>query len=290
MFSYKEARSYVKSNLNGKRGKIFGYFILYSIFRSLISAIISFNVEGYLALFMLAAVGGVLTPMQVGFYRIMRNILENKEPKFEMLFNDYKYFVKLFVIGFVFSLLINIGYKLLYIPGVLISIIYIGVLYFFVYNSELSLGEFASKIKDKIGSYFGNAIMLEISYAWILLLVAFIYTILVAIFGLIFSVKAVSTLLLLDYSSIDAVISSLMTSNLVTLLIGAIPLLIISLIFVVVAVILTIIILPRILLAEAKFYSVFSKEEKKSKTNYCPNCGAKINGKFCQSCGEHIKE
>lgn len=288
MFSYKEARKYTKEHIAGKTGKILGYLILFYILRGLITGTINQIDSGTFGILLSAAAIGVITPIQVGFYRIITNIMNGKEVSAGMLFDDYKHFLNLFVIGFVFNLVITFGYKV-YIVGILLDYIYVGVLYYFIYNSDLSLGEFFGKLFDKIKSYFSECIILELSYYWPFLVAAILYAIVAVIFFAIFAVGNINKL-----QEIVNMIETTSTTNL-SIITSLIPLLVLTIVFIIVIFIMFIMIVPRCLFAEAKFYSVFgnennSKEEKKSENNFCPNCGSKIEGKFCTNCGTKIKE
>ena len=291
MFSHQEARQYVKKNISGKKATILGYFILYTIFQSVVSSLVSNKFDGTLAFFISAVVAGAITPVKVGFYRIMRNILEAKAVKFEMLFSDYKNFFNLFVIGAVCNVIINFGYKLFYIPGFFFSVIYTGILYFYVYNSDLTLEKFAAKVSKKIGAYWVNAVILELSYIWLFILISIAYVILTIIFGFIFGTGVLNSILSSFEISGGGVNFAFNVSEILNALNGMVPFVIISIVFAVIFIILIFWIYPRLLLAEAKFFSAFGNDkENDSKTKYCPECGNKIEGKFCTNCGTSKKE
>lgn len=282
MFSCKEARKYVKENISGKHGTILGYAVLYMIFRGLINGFLS-SFDGILGFIVPIVAAGVVTPIQVGLFRIMTNIMNGKPASFSMLFEDYKYFVNLFIIGLLFNLVIQAGYKI-YIVGIFLDYIYVGVLYFFIYNSNLELSEFFNKLFEKVKDYFGECVLLELSYVWPFVVATIAFTV-------IFAIAAVITLVggFDQFSQISTI------EDLLPILASAIPLLLIALVYLIVMLVLVIILTPRLLLAEAKFYSVFAnqkvtKNDEKSKANFCSNCGAKVEGKFCNKCGAKIKE
>ena len=280
MFSSKEARKYTKENIGGKAGTILGYAILYYIFKGLISGALS-SFDGVLGFLTPIVVSALLTPIHVGLFRIMTSILKNKKPSFSMLFEDYKYFVNLFVIGLAFNAAIQFGYKI-YVLGVIVEYIYIGALYFFIYNSNLSIGEYFSKFFEKLKDYFGEGIILELSYCWPIALTALIYGII-----------SVMAIVLTTVYNFDSLLNISSAEDLLTILSAFIPLVIVTILFVIAMITLTIIIVPRLLFAEAKFYSAFeteNNEKKEKKNSFCPNCGSKVNGNFCESCGTKIKE
>ena len=279
MFSYKEAREYTKKNITGKSGKIFGYFLLYCIFKTIIISLLD-SIDGIPGVLVSTVLAAIVTPIHVGLFRIIINIMNNKQVSVGMLFDDYKYFAKLFVIGLAFNLIINLGYKV-YIVGLIFDYIYIGVLYYFIYNSNLSLSEFFNKIFDKIKTYFSEAVILELSYQWPLFVAPAIYILVMTLFSIIFA-----------FSNLEEILSILETGDLLALGSIIIPILIITIIFVIILIILAVSILPRLLLAEAKFYSAFGLEEKKemlkSDKKFCSNCGSKVEGEFCSNCGTKI--
>ena len=278
MFSCKEARKFVKENISGKRGTIIGYAILYYIVKGLISGVLN-DLDGVLGYLLPVLISAVLTPVHVGLFRIITNVLNGKKASFSMLFEDYKHFVNLFIIGLVFNFIIQVGYKV-YIVGFIFQCIYIGVLYFFVYNSELSLGEFFNKVFEKIKEYFFEAILLELSYIWPFILLAFVY-----------GIAAIIIIIAVLSLNIDRVTNFTSIEDVLPILSSAIPLVIITIIFVILAITLIIIIIPKLLLAEAKFYSVFeTNNDKKSESKFCPNCKTEVKGKFCTNCGTKIKE
>ena len=287
MFNCSETRKYVKENISGKTGTIFGYAVLVYIFKGLISGFLS-SFDGVLGYFLPVIIAAVTTPIQVGLFRIVTNILKGQKVSFGMLFDDYKYFVNLFVIGLVCNLVIQLGYKL-YIVGLLLDCIYVGILYFFIYNSNLSLGDFFSKAFDKVKEYFPACVLLELSYSWPIFLATFIY-IAVAVIVVIATAAA----------NIDRITSISTVEDLMPFLTAIIPLVVISIVFFIVLLVLTIILVPRILFAEAKFYSAFGDgvvkpnqpnkqpNQQNQQGGFCPNCGSKVNGNFCTNCGNKL--
>lgn len=277
MFSYKEARKYTKEHINGKSSTIFGYAILCIIFKSLITGFLG-NFDGILGILAPAVAAAVVTPIQVGLFRIVTNIMNNKQISISMLFDDYKYFGNLFVIGFLGNLIISVGYKF-YILGLLLDFIYIGILYLFLYNPNLSLGDFFNKAFEKIKSYFSECIILELSYYWPILLASVIYAVISTIIIIAFAV-----------TNINEIVNISKIEDLIVLLSAFVPIVILTIIFIIILIIMIVRIIPRVLLAEAKFYSVFANKEVKAKSNFCPKCGSKVEGDFCTNCGNKIKE
>ena len=284
MFSCKETRKYVKENIRGKAGTIFGYAVLFFIFRGLINGFLS-QFDGLFGFLFPVLAAAATTPIQVGLFRIVTNILNGKKPSFGMLFEDYKYFVNLFVIGLVCNLVIQAGYRI-YIVGVLLDYIYIGILYFFIYNSNLSLGDFFNKAFEKVKDYFSECVILELSYAWPMILTVIVYVILFVTMA----IAAAAT-------NIDKFTNLENVESLIPILTSFIPLVILTIVFFIVLIVLVVIIAPRQLLAEAKFYSVFAttisepkKQNQPSQTtgSFCPNCGSKVDGQFCSNCGNKI--
>ncbi len=291
MFNCSETRKYVKANISGKAGTIFGYAILFYIFRGLISGFLS-SFDGVLGYFLPVIAAAVTTPIQVGLYRIVTNILKGQKVSFGMLFDDYKYFGNLFVIGLVFNLIIQLAYRT-YVVGLLLDCIYVGTLYFFIYNSNLSLGDFFSKAFDKIKEYFPACVLLELSYSWPIFLATFIYIVVAVI--IVFATAA---------ANIDRITSISAVEDLIPFLTAIIPLVVISIVFFIILIILVIIIVPRMLFAEAKFYSAFGDsvvqpsqpnqqnqqqvQQPTQQGGFCPNCGNKVNGNFCSNCGNKI--
>ena len=289
MFDYSEARKYTKENIGGKKGKIVGYAILYAIFNGILSSILgSFNgLFGFMAPVIIAA---VLTPLNVGFFRMMTNFVNNKEVKFSMFFDDYKYFVNLFVIGLACNFVIALGNKIFI--GWLLSLIYAGILYFFIYNSNLSIGDLFSKSLKRVKDYLGGIIILALSYVWPIIVATVVYLIIAVIIITITAAFGIKTLIAL--TSVE---------DLLPLLSATIPFALITIIFSIIIIILAFIIIPKYLFAEARFFSAFNeskeevKEAKVEKTgnaengaNFCSNCGSKVTGKFCTNCGSKIKE
>jgi len=282
MFDYKEARKYTKENINGKASTIFGYAILYIIFKSIISGFLGSH-NGFFGVLAPAIVAAATTPIQVGLFRIIINILNNKSVNVRMLFDDYKYILNLFVIGFICNFIITFAYKIYaigFLLGFLLDSIYVGILYFFVYNSDISLGKFFNKILEKIKLYFPGCVILRLSYEWPLFLVTFIYTILTVIILAILAINNIS-----DFMNI----SVLSADTLLSLITSFVPILVISIIYSVIIIIMIVRIIPRVLFAEAKFYSNFINDVK-TKENFCSNCGEKVKGNFCEKCGTKIKE
>ena len=279
MFNYKEARKFVKENISGKAASIFGYAILYFIVKGLIAGLIG-SFDGALGYFLPAVVAAFVTPIQVGLFRIVTKIMNSERASFGMLFEDYKYFINLFVIGLVFNLIIGLGYEFP-IVGVLLDYIYVGVLYFFIYNSDLSIGDFFKNVFGKIKDYFSECIILELSYIWPFILTVFLYLL---SSGVLLIVGVVSGLgKIAEISNIDDVWP---------LFSSFIPLIVVSGVFLIIMLVLAIRILPRLLLAEAKFYSVYGSDKEvkvENKSKFCSNCGSKVEGKFCTNCGNKIE-
>ncbi len=280
MFKYRDARKYAKENITGKKGRIFGYYILYLIFQGLITGIIENTFNGFIGLIIGAVISGVVTPIHVGLFRIVTNIMNNKEVKFSMLFEDYKYFVNLFVIGLVCNLAISIGYHILYIPGLLLSFIYVGILYLFIYNSDLSLNDFYNKAVEKVKLYYQECISLEFSYLWPIYLIVIVYTLIILFLTIFYAI-----------GNISQIINSIQEFNFVSLLTGFIPFIIVTIVFIIALFVVAIMIIPNLLLAEAKFYSAFASDKSEEKAQkFCSNCGTKMEGKFCTNCGTKNKE
>lgn len=274
MMSNAEIRKFVKENIKGNFWKILGFNFLVSLLTSMISNVLTFENE-FINLVFAVIAAGVTTPITVGFYRILIDILEKKDAKIDTLFEYFKDFLNLFILGFIGNLAISIGSMFFVIPGVILQIIYTGILYLYLLNPKMKLQDLARDGFQKMGANIWRAFTLTLSYTWPIIIMVFVFCIM--LFSIFFSNLAAYT------SGMD--FSTLLVSNTYSL--------IFSIVLVIILLIVSLYIGPRLSLAQAVFYSQIMGNSKNAvnkpmKAEFCPNCGSKVSGNFCTNCGNKL--
>ena len=301
MLQNSEIRSFVKEKIKGNAARIFGVSLLSSllmlIITQLLGMVFAFVNSELLEWILSAAITGCSAPLTVGLYKYVINITTGQEAHAGMLFDYYKYFGKIFVVGLVGTLAFSIGFMLLIIPGLIIYIIYMGMLYMIAMNPTLSLGELYNKVITALKGYKSQGIFLTLSYAWQYLVAGVVYIVL--------------AIITLGTTVIEAISNNLTDAEALTSILGStIAFVGISLLFGIICIVLSVYLTPRLMMAQTKFYLLLlnpktekskeitaTTEEKKeeltteedaSTSKFCPNCGNPVVGNFCTNCGNKM--
>ena len=259
MMSNAEIRRFVQEKIRGNYWKILGFSFLVGLIKSIVSSILSFD-NVIVDLILTILITAAATPLTVGFYRILVDILENKPTKTNTLFAYFNNFLNLFVLGLVANLIMQIGNiidlfnttdlgivnnilsivsLIALIFGIVVEIVYIGILYLYVINPNMDIKSLVNTGREKMKGHTVNAFTLVLSYLWPILLMIAIGVALVAIF-------AASFILSIDFYDATSLENFLEMSP---------GMLIFLLIYIVIIAIAAFFIAPRVSLAQAVFYS-----------------------------------
>lgn len=259
MMSNTEIRRFVHEKIRGNYWKILGFSFLVGLIKSIVSSILSFD-NVIVDLILTILITAAATPLTVGFYRILVDILENKPTKTNTLFTYFNNFFNLFALGLVANLIIKIGdiinlfntadlgivsnilaiiSLIAIIFGIVVEIIYTGILYLYVINPNMNIKSLVNTGREKMKGHTFNAFALLLSYLWPILLMIVIGIALVAIF---------TTSFILSIDIYDASI----LENFLEVSPGMI---IFFAIYIVILAIIAFFIAPRLSFAQAVFYS-----------------------------------
>ena len=122
MQSNQEIRLYVSKNISGKRGIIFLALFIISFITGIFTNLIDANNQ-WLQLLINLLVNGLATPLIVGLYKLLIDLINNKKVNIGQIFDYYQYIYPLFFVGILANLAISVG-SILIIPGIILNIIY----------------------------------------------------------------------------------------------------------------------------------------------------------------------
>ena len=97
MQSNQEIRLYVNKNITGKRGTIFLALFIISAITGVFTSFIDTNNQG-LQLLINLLVNGLVTPLTVGFYKLLIDLVNNKKVNISQIFDYYQYIYPLFFV------------------------------------------------------------------------------------------------------------------------------------------------------------------------------------------------
>ncbi len=282
-----EIKKFVGEKVKGNGARIVGMTILYSLILGVISSVVGLltgllvDSNDTLSSVLAIITTAISTPMVVGLYKYVINIAKDENASIEIIFSYYQYFGKLFLVGLIGTLAISIGFLLLIVPGVIATIIYMGILYMFALDPTISVKDVYDKVTNALRGYKGQAFSLLLSYSWQYIVAVVVYFIL-----LIINITRFAA---------EAYINNLTNEKiLATLFQFSGTFLIITILFLIVLVVLMIFLTPRLYLAQTKFYLLLLDHNQKEVVNnqneikFCSNCGNPVTGKFCTNCGNKL--
>ena len=275
MQSNQEIRLYVSKNISGKRGIIFLALFIISFITGIFTNLIDANNQ-WLQLLINLLVNGLATPLIVGLYKLLIDLINNKKVNIGQIFDYYQYIYPLFFVGILANLAISVG-SILIIPGIILNIIYTGALYIFAVHPTRDF-HFLSEANEKLKNKKMQLFTLTPSYVWPIILILLAYLIIL-----------VGTLLMSGVSLVSLYGDTFMWNAVDNVLFSSVTIAIISVILAITLIIYAIIAIPSLNLAVARFMTLGVIPEAKVLERFCPNCGTKIETLYCTNCGTKVE-
>ena len=275
MQSNQEIRLYVSKNISGKRGIIFLALFIISFITGIFTNLIDANNQ-WLQLLINLLVNGLATPLIVGLYKLLIDLINNKKVNIGQIFDYYQYIYPLFFVGVLANLAISLG-SILIVPGIILNIIYTGALYIFAVHPTKDF-KFLSEANEKLKKKKMQLFTLTLSYVWPIILILLAYLIIL-----------VGTLLMSGVSLVSLYGDTFMWNAVDNVLFSSVTIAIISVILAITLIIYAIIAIPSLNLAVARFMTLGVIPEAKVLERFCPNCGTKIETLYCTNCGTKVE-
>ena len=275
MQSNQEIRLYVSKNISGKRGTIFLALFIISAITGVFTRFIGTNNQ-WLQLLINLLVNGLATPLTVGLYKLLIDLINNKKVNIGQIFDYYQYIYPLFFVGVLANLAISLG-SILIVPGIILNIIYTGALYIFAVHPTKDF-KFLSEANEKLKNKKMQLFTLTLSYVWPIILILLAYLIIL-----------VGTLLMSGVSLVSLYWDTFMWNAVDNVLFSSITIAIISVILAITLIIYAIIAIPSLNLAVARFMTLGVIPEAKVLERFCPNCGTKVETLYCTNCGTKVE-
>lgn len=275
MQSNQEIRLYVSKNISGKRGTIFLALFIISFITGIFTNLIDANNQ-WLQLLINLLVNGLATPLTVGLYKLLIDLINNKKVNIGQIFDYYQYIYPLFFVGVLANLAISLG-SILIVPGIILNIIYTGALYMFAVHPTKDF-KFLSEANEKLKNKKMQLFTLTLSYVWPIILILLAYLIIL-----------VGTLLMSGVSLVSLYWDTFMWNAVDNVLFSSITIAIISVILAITLIIYAIIAIPSLNLAVARFMTLGVIPEAKVLERFCPNCGTKVETLYCTNCGTKVE-
>lgn len=275
MQSNQEIRLYVSKNISGKRGTIFLALFIISFITGIFTNLIDANNQ-WLQLLINLLVNGLATPLTVGLYKLLIDLINNKKVNIGQIFDYYQYIYPLFFVGILANLAISVG-SILIIPGIILNIIYTGALYIFAVHPTKDF-KFLSEANEKLKNKKMQLFTLTLSYVWPIILILLAYLIIL-----------VGTLLMSGVSLVSLYGDTFMWNAVDNVLFSSVTIAIISVILAITLIIYAIIAIPSLNLAVARFMTLGVIPEAKVLERFCPNCGTKVETLYCTNCGTKVE-
>ena len=291
MMSNEEIRKYVKENIKGQYGRILGFTIIVALMTLIASSVINLLLNPLLTSEFLEAVAGalvaaLLTPLTVGLYKILIDIINKRDAKFDDLFAYFNNFKDLFILGIIGNLCIELSNLVLSLLSLLIELFYIGMLYLYIFNPNIKLKDSINVTFDKMKIKIWSLILLSLSYTWPVIVAILIAAVIPG-----------------------SIITSLFTTGNISVAHAsgsAVNIIFIAVLFLF-AIIYMFFISPYSNMAHALFYmqvlgnqitpnqaNTVTNMQNSTFTNlapqtkFCPSCGNKVDGNFCTNCGNKL--
>lgn len=275
MQSNQEIRLYVSKNISGKRGTIFLALFIISAITGVFTRFIGTNNQ-WLQLLINLLVNGLATPLTVGLYKLLIDLINNKKVNIGQIFDYYQYIYPLFFVGVLANLAISLG-SILIVPGIILNIIYTGALYIFAVHPTKDF-KFLSEANEKLKNKKMQLFTLTLSYVWPIILILLAYLIIL-----------VGTLLMSGVSLVSLYGDTFMWNAVDNVLFSSVTIAIISVILAITLIIYAIIAIPSLNLAVARFMTLGVIPEAKVLERFCPNCGTKVETLYCTNCGTKVE-
>lgn len=275
MQSNQEIRLYVNKNITGKRGTIFLALFIISAITGVFTSFIDTNNQG-LQLLINLLVNGLVTPLTVGFYKLLIDLINNKKVNISQIFDYYQYIYPLFFVGILANLAISVG-SILIIPGIILNIIYTGALYIFAVHPTRDF-HFLSEANEKLKNKKMQIFTLCLSYVWPIILIFFAYIVIL-----------IGNLITSGISLVTLFGDAFMWNAVGNVLFSSLTIIILSAVLLIVLIVYAIVVIPSLNLAVARFMTLGVVPEIKKKEHFCPNCGTKVETLYCTNCGTKIE-
>jgi hypothetical protein len=275
MQSNQEIRLYVSKNISGKQGTIFLALFIISAISGVFTSFIDTN-EQSLQLLINLIISGLTTPLIVGFYKLLIDLVNNKKVNFSQLFDYYQYIYPLFFVGILANLAISVG-SILIVPGIILKIIYTGALYIFAVHPTKDF-HFLSEANENLNNKKLQFFTLCLSYVWPIILIFFAYIIIL-----------VGTLITSGISLASLYGNALMWNAFGNVLFSSLTIIILSIVFLIALIVYAIMVIPSLNLAVARFMTLGIVPEVKKEEHFCPNCGTRVETHYCTNCGTKVE-
>lgn len=168
-----EVKAFAKEKQKGNLWIIWRALITVSI----ISIFFSYN-EGYYSFYngtlywiLAIAFSALISPMTVGFNKYIREVNNGKKPKFEIIFEYFKYFKNIFLANLFTSIIISIGYSLLIVPGIIATLALVLVNYYYVDHPEADFNDVIKYSYEKMKNKMWNLFVFYLSFIGTILLI-----------------------------------------------------------------------------------------------------------------------
>lgn len=129
-----------KDQLRGKWGLVIAAFIISAIIPSIISIIGSITESDSITTIGMIIAVIVAGPISYGFCTFILNIIRGKDASISDIFAGFngKIFVKALIIMILTTIVVGIGYMILIVPGIILSIMFSQSYFILVDNNDLS--------------------------------------------------------------------------------------------------------------------------------------------------------
>lgn len=275
MQSNQEIRLYVSKNITGKRGTIFLALFIISAITGVFTSFIDTNDQG-LQLLINLMVNGLTTPLTVGFYKLLIDLINNKKVNISQIFDYYQYIYPLFFVGILANLAISVA-SILIVPGIILNIIYTGALFIFAVHPTKDF-QFLSEASERLNNKKMQLFTLILSYIWSIILIFVVY------------IAILMATLLISGISFAALFSDAFMWNAVgNVLFSSLTIIILSAFLLIALIVYAIVVIPSLNLAVARFMTLCVIPEAKVLDHFCPNCGTKVETLYCTNCGTKVE-
>lgn len=173
MINRAELKRHAKDELRGKWGLAIGGFFLATLIPQVVSQVLEIVSDKSLSLLLIVFLATMIITaiMSIGMCKFALNYATNGEtPALEDIFSGFKVILKALGVYFLVSIIIGIGFILLIVPGIILSLMFSQVFYILADDNSKSIIDCLEESAAMMKGYKLNYFVLLLSFlGWIIL-------------------------------------------------------------------------------------------------------------------------
>ncbi len=161
----KELKTISKQQLKGNWLNAIGVILAVSVISWVLSFLgLEFEDNLWVSTLLTIVTFLVIAPLELGQSAFFLKLAKNKEGKFTDLFSGYKNFLRAVGVSLLAGIIISIGFVLLFVPGIILSIMYSQIYYILAENPDMGVREVLKRSRVIMNGHKWDYFVLMLSF------------------------------------------------------------------------------------------------------------------------------